>query len=99
MKYSENKLSNFIEVEIEPEVILYIKNKFLIHYHADTQNGWYILDKHRNLTLPEVILYKQIFDENGDPLNEPIYDIDEYYAYNKELGICYKMNPDGDLYE
>lgn len=32
--------------------------------------------------MDEVIIYKRIFDDEGELLDEPIYDIHEYYVCN-----------------
>lgn len=46
--------------------------------------------------MAEVVVYKRIFDDEGELLEEPIYDIHEYYVcndadgYKAELGNPYE---------
>lgn len=99
MKYSETKLNDLVKVQIEPDIVLFIKNKILTHRIANSKEGWYIYDNHRNQKLNEVILYKRIFDDNGDLLDEPIYDIDDYYICNDAMKIKNKFDGLGVEYD
>lgn len=81
MKFSETKLNQFTIVPYEG-FELYIKNIEIIRHYVNTEAGYYIWDDHRKQRMDEVVIYKRIFDDNGELLDEPLYDIHEYYVCN-----------------
>lgn len=82
-KYSETKLSQFTIIPYDG-FELYIKNVQVAHHGANTEEGYYVWDDYRKQRMDEVIIYKRIFDDEGELLDEPIYDIHEYYICNDE---------------
>lgn len=97
-RYSETKLEQLVPVQLEDGITLYIRNKKLITYSANTEEGYYILDDNTGAKCDTVTLYKQIFDSNGEQLAEPIYDKDNYYVCNDETGDKIRLYQEG-LYD
>lgn len=97
-QYSPTKLEQFIPVQLDDGIILYIRNKKLITYAANTSENYYILDENTKQKFETVTLYKQIFDADGNLLAEPLYDKDDYYVCNDETGDKIRLYKEG-LYD
>lgn len=84
------KLEEFVQIEIEPEVILYIKNKRIASIQVSTEDNIWIVNSETGEKLKEVILYKRLFDDNGDPLDESLFDKNVYYIEEngKQRELC-----------
>lgn len=85
------KLEEFVQIEIEPEVILYIKNKRIGSIQVGDENNIWIVNSETGEKLKEVILYKRLFDDNGDLLDEPLFDKNVYYIEEngKQRELCW----------
>lgn len=84
-KYSEIKLEQYSIVP-QDDFELYLKNVAVATHEVNLEAGYYIWDGHRQMRVEgnAVTLYKQIYDTEGELLEQPIYDYDQYYCCNDE---------------
>lgn len=85
------KLERYTEVQIDEGIVIYIHNKPLVTYTANTTAGFKIRRKSTGEVFDAVTLYKQIFGADGEELPEPIYDEDDYFiidAFGNEIHKC-----------
>lgn len=92
MKFSTTKLEQFTIVPID-DFQLYIKNKHIITHAANAKAGYYIWDNYRSQKMDQVEVYARVFDDEGEPLEEPLFDIQDYYVRNDNDGTNIKLEP------
>lgn len=82
-KYSEIKLEQYSIIP-QDGFELYLKNVAVATHNVNLEAGYYIWDEHRQVRVEgnSVTLYKQIYDAEGELLEQPIYDHDQYYCCN-----------------
>ena len=85
------KLELYTVVESEDGIAFYIKNVPVVTYNANTAAGFKLRRKSTGEEFDSVTLYKQIFDVNGELLEKPIYDEDDYYLVEDD-GTEYKCH-------
>lgn len=98
MKFSTTKLEQFTIVPTD-DFQLYIKNKHIVTHTANADAGYYIWDNYRSQKMDQVDVYVRVFDDEGEPLPEPIFDVQDYYICNDNDGTNIKLEPVYELPE
>lgn len=93
MQYSNTKLDRFTIVQND-EFQIYLKNRVIAHLIANTSGGFYIWNETYQQKYDEVYVYKRIFDNEGNLLQEPVADADTFYICDTNDGTKQKVELD-----